>query len=547
MPIPFLLAGLGVAAGVLGAGGHLSAKETNERAQRVAEDAQELYNDAKRSLETSRKKTEDSLMKLGYAKKKTLDTSMKIYIEARDKIKHLELRDSAGMNELINLGLDDQGELQIREMTDIYSSTIQSGATGAAAGAVLALAANGSLPIVTSGLATAGSALLAGEVGAAAGIAGSALSVGAAMTPLAAVAAPVIFFTGLSASMKADENLEKANAMYAQAEAAAEKMKVSQVMCGAIAERSDMFYDLLQKLDGMFTECSVLLAAVIRKREGRFFKKKLTMASFTAQDKKLMAVTGALAKAVKTVIDTPILSGEGELTEESQATVEAATAMLPEFTSQVADVRCTNYGVRANVRSAQRMAAAARPAAEGSKGRVFPYVLGVILAEILSLSIATLYSTNFHSFLFMPMSFVNAIVIWILTFISTIILGGQVRSDGWRSACSMIAAACSSILYVQFCWYFEWFEHPFVVSGITFLILRFIANRLKNGADESFSGSYIYRLFYCFRRHPQWFWAYIFFATPGADSNIWLLAITGIIVTVLTFKTMVASYSGGVS
>lgn len=34
MPIPFLLAGLGVAAGVIGAGGHLSAKETNERAER---------------------------------------------------------------------------------------------------------------------------------------------------------------------------------------------------------------------------------------------------------------------------------------------------------------------------------------------------------------------------------------------------------------------------------------------------------------------------------------------------------------------------------
>ena len=49
MPIPFLLAGLGVAAGVIGVGGHLSAKETNERAQRISEDAQELYNNAKHS------------------------------------------------------------------------------------------------------------------------------------------------------------------------------------------------------------------------------------------------------------------------------------------------------------------------------------------------------------------------------------------------------------------------------------------------------------------------------------------------------------------
>ena len=34
MPIPFLLAGLGVAAGVIGAGGHLSAKETTKITQK---------------------------------------------------------------------------------------------------------------------------------------------------------------------------------------------------------------------------------------------------------------------------------------------------------------------------------------------------------------------------------------------------------------------------------------------------------------------------------------------------------------------------------
>ena len=114
--------------------------------------------------------------------------------------------------------------------------SIKSSATGAAAGAVVALAASGSLSVVTGGLATAGTALMAGEVSAAAGIAGSALSFGVAMTPLAAIAAPVILFTGISASMKADENLEKANTMYAQAEAASEKMKVSEMLCGAITD-----------------------------------------------------------------------------------------------------------------------------------------------------------------------------------------------------------------------------------------------------------------------------------------------------------------------
>lgn len=76
MPIPFLLAGLGVAAGVIGAGGHLSAKETNEKAQRRSEEARELYDKAKNSLVKAQNKTEKMLLKLGYEKKNVLDTSM---------------------------------------------------------------------------------------------------------------------------------------------------------------------------------------------------------------------------------------------------------------------------------------------------------------------------------------------------------------------------------------------------------------------------------------------------------------------------------------
>ena len=85
MPIPFLLAGLGVAAGVIGAGGHFSAKETNERAERVSLDAQELYNNAKQTLEAAQNKTEKALVKLGYDKKRVLDTSMKQFLPTFEK------------------------------------------------------------------------------------------------------------------------------------------------------------------------------------------------------------------------------------------------------------------------------------------------------------------------------------------------------------------------------------------------------------------------------------------------------------------------------
>ncbi len=201
---------------------------------------------------------------------------------------------------------------------------------GAAAGAVVALAASGSLPIVTGGLS----------------IAGSALSFGAAMTPLAAAAAPVLFFTALSASMKADENLEKAQTMYAQAEAASEKMKVSETLCAGISERSEMFYDVLHELDGMFLECVMLLHGVVCKKEGRIFKKKLKAEHFTDEEIRLMAVTRALAGAVKAVIDTPILSSDGTLSFESKDVYEQTVCSLPDLSRAAEEVKAADYQAR---------------------------------------------------------------------------------------------------------------------------------------------------------------------------------------------------------
>lgn len=69
MPIPFLIAGLGVAAGALGVMGHSEAKETNEKAESVSRKAQKLYEDAKDSLEIVQKETQETLLDLGYSKK----------------------------------------------------------------------------------------------------------------------------------------------------------------------------------------------------------------------------------------------------------------------------------------------------------------------------------------------------------------------------------------------------------------------------------------------------------------------------------------------
>lgn len=122
MPLPFLVLGLGSVAGALGVGGHLNAKDTNEKARRISQDIQALYDGAKYSLEAAQSKTEEYLSKLGSAKKEVLDDSMKRFLNMYDKIKKVFVTESVGLNELSNFAIDQHGIMQLREMIDIYST-----------------------------------------------------------------------------------------------------------------------------------------------------------------------------------------------------------------------------------------------------------------------------------------------------------------------------------------------------------------------------------------------------------------------------------------
>ncbi len=347
MPLPALLAFAAAGAAILGASAQQDAKKTNEQAQQVASEARNLYNSSKRSLEAAQGKTETSLLSLGNSKKQVLEEPVKQFLTVYERIKNIELSESVGLDEIKNFTLEKQDALQLREMSDIYQSKFSSGAAGAATGAVIALAASGSLPIVTGTLSAAGTALVAGEISVAAGLAGSALSFGAAMTPLAAIAAPAMLFSGLSASIKADENLEKARTMYSEAEAASEQMKTSEVLCAAIAERADMFDTLLGELNGLFSYCTALLDGVTRKKMGVFRKKTVDARKFTEDELKLVAVTRSLAGAVKAVIDTPILTAEGAVSSEAQDIYEETTKKLPVLVETVDEIKSIDYHAKA--------------------------------------------------------------------------------------------------------------------------------------------------------------------------------------------------------
>lgn len=320
MPLPFILGAIGIGSAILGAAGHAVAKEDNERAQSIARRAKNLFDQEKASLEAEAQETEAALEALGKKKAEVLGGSMDHFLQHYDRIKHIELKSSTGLNDFSKMQIDDQGVLQMREMSSVYgidtfASGVGAGVASAAAGSAIALAASGCLGLVPGALSVAGGLLSIGEVGLAAGsigIAGSAVGMGLSATPLAAIVGPALFGSALKASFKADENVEKAQTMMREAEAAAEKMKVSKTVCKGVTEKSRMFEQLLITLNKAFSPCVDAMINMIEQK-GRIYGDDLSKVAWQDQEKDLLMITRALAGTVKSVIDIPLLDKDGKL------------------------------------------------------------------------------------------------------------------------------------------------------------------------------------------------------------------------------------------
>lgn len=321
MPLPFLVWAAVAATAGLGAVGHAVARDDQKEAESIARRAKNTYESAKSSLESATKNAEGQLESLGRSKKEIYDTSIKKFMRSFERIHDIPNKNFPGMDELRNFRITPSDMIQLREMGSLYDGALVTGVSAGTAAGFAALAANGSLT-------TVGGALMAGNIGGALTGIGGALSA----TPLAVVAAPVMFFTALSASFKADENKEKARLMLADAESKAEKMKTNETLCRAIGDRADMFDTLLVRLDGMFSQCAGKLEDLVFRKAGYDFSRKIQGYGLNDSEINLCFAAASLAKAVMSVLNTPILTKDGtNVNPEAESTIRKVSNALPEF------------------------------------------------------------------------------------------------------------------------------------------------------------------------------------------------------------------------
>jgi hypothetical protein len=335
MPIPLLVVGLGAA--FVGAGKSIKAvvdqkdaKETNERAQDIVDEATGV-------ARVSRERCNKALEALGRKKLWVLDNGIGSFVQSFEQIHNLELEETEGISELKKVRLGKKELLELKNMSATASSMLGSVvggvAGGTAVGALTALGAYGGA--MTFGTCATGTAIatlsgVAAQNATLAFLGGGALSVGglgmaggvAVLGGL--VAGPALAVMGFVAGAKAKANKDAAYSNLSEARRYKEQVKTVQVMCKGIRMRANMFERLLIQLDAVLAPLNESLSQILQTSGTDYTQ-------YSAENKKTVSACLAVVKAIKTVLDTPILTEDGELTDQSQALVAPTQKLIQAY------------------------------------------------------------------------------------------------------------------------------------------------------------------------------------------------------------------------
>lgn len=284
----------------------------------------------------SRKNSSKAIEDLGRKKVWILDNSVESFIHLFEQLHNVELGESLGLDELKKFRIDDKAFGELKQMSTMATSIAGGLAGSAVAGALTAIGAYGGAMTLgtcaTTGTAIASLSGAAATNATLAFLGGGALSIGGlgmaggTMVLGGLVAGPALAVMGFVVGAKASANKDAAYSNLAKANKYVEEVKTVQVLCKAIRMRANMFERLLIKLDALFEPLLESLDNVIQTCGTDFSK-------YSEDEKAVIAANLSLAKAIKAVLDTPILTENGSLTDESSAVIKPIQKVINSYAS----------------------------------------------------------------------------------------------------------------------------------------------------------------------------------------------------------------------
>ena len=332
MPLPLLLIGGAVAAGLWGVKKTIDAVGDFSDAKEINEDAKSICASAENSLDRSREKTQNLLEALGRRKEKLYKEGIIPFAETFSRIKNVDFHEIDVWDDL-SIGDFRNEILRVREVALQMESVLGDGAAALGAGALAGMAAYGSVGLL--GTASTGTAI-AGLSGAAATNAtlawlggGSLAAGGLGMAGGAAVlggivAAPVLLVGGLMLASKAEEARENAQSNRAKARTAAEAMKDAEVVTKTIGRKAAEVDRTLRRLDEDFLAPDLEYLRDLVKDETDYRR-------YSRADKERVCRVASIAVTAKNLLEAPLLDEEGAITREIRETLRRTKKVMDDL------------------------------------------------------------------------------------------------------------------------------------------------------------------------------------------------------------------------
>lgn len=318
MPLPFILGAAAVAAGLAGVKKGVDGIRDSREADEIQEEAQDILEAAQRKIEKAKNNTSLAIQELGKEKLQGAANELKEFVENFSKLKNVRLSESNIVNEGNYLNISTDGTLKnMRTIALGATDVLGSGIAGIGAGALLGWGTYGG--VMALGSASTGAAI-AGLSGAAATnatlawLGGGAIAAGGGGMALGTmvlggiVAGPALLVAGGIFSSKAKEKLHKAYSNLAKAEKIESDIENGVVELEHIKATANQVTNLLKKIRRYSNIANTELI--------RITMSKKDWNVFTQEEKNSVAAAVKQAQLLKKIIDTPLLTENGVLTNE---------------------------------------------------------------------------------------------------------------------------------------------------------------------------------------------------------------------------------------
>lgn len=332
MPLPIVLAGAAAGAALLGAKKGADAHKTNKKAKENNKRAKRIFKHAKRKLKNQRKETKKTLEELGKEKLRCFDDDIGRFVSNFERLKNVRQEGGVWQDELVDAQITKSQLEDMRKLSVQAGEVVAGGLASVSSGALAGVAAYGGAMMFAS--ASTGTAITALSGAAAtnatlawfgggslaaggAGMAGGTLVLGGI------VAGPVIAVGGLMLSSKAKKNLAEAKKRVAKAKRERAQMNNARSIVKGIDEVATSFHEVISKLRGPFQNAVSQLEGVIR-RSGVDYSR------YSRPEREKVHRAASFAQVVQKVLETPILTEDGALTNEHPQALKAGRKFLAE-------------------------------------------------------------------------------------------------------------------------------------------------------------------------------------------------------------------------